>query len=96
MLNVIIYILAGSLTVSLILVILYKGKINAICRSIYIANKKTKFIDEIEKWDENSGHSPFDKGIDTADVYATLSDCDMQGQASIKKELIKYGDINQL
>ena len=87
---------AGSLTVSLILAILYKGKINTICRSIYIANKKTKFIDEIEKWDGNNDHFPFDKGIDPHDVYATLSDCDMQGQASIKKELRKYGNINQL
>lgn len=96
MLYITIYVLTGLLIISIMAVLWYKGKMDIISRAIYIANKKTNFINEIEKWDETTSNSPFDKGIDPYDVYATLSDCDLRGRTSINKELKKYGNISQL
>ncbi len=67
-----------------------------LCRAIYVADKTTNFIKNIEAWAEKNQQPPFKKGIDPYDVFATLQEARMDGAKSIDKELKKEGDINEL
>ena len=83
-----------------VLLVLVKQRLQDLDRSIFIADRITKFVKQIDEWQEKSGISPFDKnkpvGIDPHDVYTTLADSSMRGESSFRKEVKKYGDIEHL